>query len=186
MSLKEFKQHSTSKKYKKTITVDEFIDNALDLELTYKECSECETFNKNWACPSFDFDLMDFWNKYETLDVYVVKSDFDKDLANKHVDGRLIQKFFTSNVTKLKNELFRKVENDPDSILLSGGQCHLCKECARIIDEPCRHPDKMTNSIESYGGDVGKLISYCFDFPLQWPKNNYLPEYLCACSVIVK
>ncbi len=37
---------------------------------------------------------------------------------------------------------------------LSGGGCGLCEQCAKITNEPCRHPDRALPSLESYGMDV--------------------------------
>ena len=37
---------------------------------------------------------------------------------------------------------------------LSCGGCGLCVQCARVMDEPCRHPDRAMASLESYGVDV--------------------------------
>ena len=37
---------------------------------------------------------------------------------------------------------------------LSCGGCGLCVQCARVMDEPCHHPDRAMASLESYGVDV--------------------------------
>ena len=37
---------------------------------------------------------------------------------------------------------------------LSGGGCGLCEVCAKVTDEPCRHPDRAMASLESCGIDV--------------------------------
>jgi predicted metal-binding protein len=41
-----------------------------------------------------------------------------------------------------------------DHLLLSGGGCVYCKECAYVKREPCRHPDIAIPPIEAYGVDI--------------------------------
>ena len=41
-----------------------------------------------------------------------------------------------------------------DALHLSGGGCGLCEQCAKITNEPCRHPGRALPSLESYGMDV--------------------------------
>ena len=37
---------------------------------------------------------------------------------------------------------------------LSCGGCHLCERCAKLDNEPCRHPDVALPPMEGYGIDV--------------------------------
>ena len=41
-----------------------------------------------------------------------------------------------------------------EALHLSGGGCGLCPVCARVTEEPCRHPDRAMASLESCGVDV--------------------------------
>ncbi len=43
-----------------------------------------------------------------------------------------------------------------DALHLSGGGCGLCATCAKVTNEPCRHPDRALASLESYGMDVSR------------------------------
>ena len=44
-----------------------------------------------------------------------------------------------------------------DVLHLGAGGCHLCGKCAKITNEPCRHPDKAISSLEAYGVNVSEL-----------------------------
>lgn len=58
--------------------------------------------------------------------------------------------------------------------------CLYCSEgtCSRLENQPCRHPELVRPSLESYGFDLGKTASELFGFPLLWSNDGYLPEYL--------
>ena len=44
-------------------------------------------------------------------------------------------------------------EDVGEHLVLSGGGCVYCKECAYITKEKCRHPDIAIPPLESYGID---------------------------------
>ena len=69
---------------------------------------------------------------------------------------------------------------------LYGGRCDICSKCAKIIDEPCRHPSLMRYSVESIGSNIQKLTPDIFDFSLKWiMKDMKIPEYLVnVCAVL--
>lgn len=60
------------------------------------------------------------------------------------------------------------------------GSCLYCPEgtCSRLDNQPCRHPELVRHSLESYGFDLRKTASELFGFPLLWSNDGYLPEYL--------
>ena len=41
---------------------------------------------------------------------------------------------------------------------LTCGGCHLCEQCAKMSDEPCRQPEKALPSLEGYGVDVYQTV----------------------------
>ena len=43
---------------------------------------------------------------------------------------------------------------DVDYLHLSSGGCSLCVKCAKLTNEPCRHPEEALSSMEGYGIDV--------------------------------
>ena len=45
----------------------------------------------------------------------------------------------------------------PEALCLGAGGCTVCEVCAKRTGEPCRHPDLMTTSLETYGVNVSKL-----------------------------
>ena len=49
---------------------------------------------------------------------------------------------------------------DVDYLHLSSGGCNLCAKCARLTNEPCRHPQEALSSLEGYGIDVYHTTSH--------------------------
>jgi predicted metal-binding protein len=40
---------------------------------------------------------------------------------------------------------------------LGAGGCPLCERCAKIVNEPCRHPEEAIASLEAHGVNVSEL-----------------------------
>ncbi len=122
------------------------------------EQNVCGSYGKNWMCPpdAGDIDeLMAALKSYEYILVYQTVStledsyDFEgmADAAEKH--HKLMYEIREDiEKTDLKRKLF-----------LGAGGCRLCKVCAKRTNEPCRHPDKATPSLEAYGVNVSKLAA---------------------------
>jgi predicted metal-binding protein len=63
-------------------------------------------------------------------------------------------------------------------LVLSGGTCNRCKQCT-YPDEPCRFPDEMTSSMESYGMLVSEV---CENNGLQYNYGQDTMTYT-ACAL---
>ena len=48
-----------------------------------------------------------------------------------------------------------------DVLHLGAGGCPLCERCAKITNEPCRHPSKAIASLEAHGVNVSELAKAC-------------------------
>ena len=56
--------------FEKTIKVDEFIEGYVNVEEFLECCKVCENYEQVWSCPTYDFDPVDYWKRFENL--YVV------------------------------------------------------------------------------------------------------------------
>ena len=80
-------------------------------------------------------------------------------------DGQMLRDFLDPEHTESKyvNRLMLALreridgENLPRVLHLGAGGCRICAVCAVRTNEPCRHPDKATPSLESYGVDVASM-----------------------------
>lgn len=122
------------------------------------EANACRQYGTNWACPpavgtveqcrekclQYDTALV-FTTKYVQKDYY----DFEEWGIARKIHGDVSRK-----VHKILKSIY------PDSMMLSGEGCSLCKECT-YPDAPCRFPERMSPAIESYGIQVMDLSEKC-------------------------
>lgn len=160
--------------FEKTVDVKQYIEGYVNVEKFLECCKACPNYDKIWSCPSYDFDPMDIWTKYEKLYLYGVKFSLDDLETEAQAKERML---------KIKEEmtayLFQKEKEYEGSISLSAGSCTICGpgNCTKIEKMPCKHPDTMRYSIESLGGDVGRTLSKLMNMDLLWVEEGKLPEY---------
>ena len=86
------------------------------------------------------------------------------------------QRLYTEK-PRFNKEMLALEKETPDSEALYAEECDECKECARLICEPCRLPHIMRYSIESLGGCGVKMVKDLFDFDVVWSDGKSIPEY---------
>lgn len=159
-------------KYEKTISVGDYLRDYVNVAEFLDKCRQCENYDKVWSCPEFDFDPVQHWKKYDTLEVHGLKIYLDVDENDDWQDS------LHSAKESLTEELFARENDIPGSVSLSAGNCKLCTDgCARASGDPCVHPDQMRYSIESLGGNVGLTCSKLLGIELQWVTEGQAPEY---------
>lgn len=195
----------TTERYEAVVSVDHYLEKYVDVETFLQACKSCPNYEKVWSCPSYDFDVIDYWKKYSTLELVAIKIIFDEAVA-----GKMLTKEEQEDITKnsiwevkeqLAKELYEKERLIPGSISLSAGSCTLCKGagahpegekalaggwCTRIKGEPCRYPGKMRYSIESLGGNVGTTLSELMEIELEWIQEGRLPSYFVLVSGLLR
>ncbi len=160
--------------FEKTVKVRDYIENYVNVEEFLEYCKACKNYEKIWACPSYDFNPIDYWKKYETL--YIIGKKIYSEGIN---DDATWHEIYLTEKHNLSQELYAKEKEKPGSVSLCAGSCDLCIEsgCTRSSGKACRYPDKMRYSIESLGGNVGLTASKLLGIELQWMKENSIPDY---------
>jgi len=183
----------TIKSYYAELTITEYLDKYVDIPTFLECCRECPNYNRIWSCPSYDFDVLNYWNQYKTISLYGHQIIFDEVTKNKSYTHEELNEFIHSVVSKekqlLTEQLFALEIKYPESISLSAGSCQLCgiNNCTKTKGLPCRHPEKLRYSIESLGGNVGKTISDCFHIELEWVEEGKLPNhFVLVCGLLKK
>ena len=112
----------------------------------------CGTYGKCWMCPPDVGEIEPLMAQireysaglwYQTVGSIEDSFDFEgmAVVAKTHV--------------AVSQKIRAALENADEPLLhLSCGGCQLCERCAKLDNEPCRHPDKALASLESYGVDV--------------------------------
>ncbi|MDR2866480.1 MAG: DUF2284 domain-containing protein [Methanomassiliicoccaceae archaeon] len=116
------------------------------------ENNACGKYGANWTCPPavgpID-ECISAVKKYSK--VLVFRSDYK---INEWYDYEKVEETIgrhQENVRRVR-ELIPK--DAGDHLVLSGGGCVRCKECAYIRKEECRHPDTAIPPLEAYGIDI--------------------------------
>ena len=168
----------TSETVTKTVPLDDFRRDLVDVPRFMGCCLTCPNAGRYWSCPPYDFDPMDIWAGYGGLLLYVRRITFRKD--------RLFplerRAFEQQDLPKIKADMNRALldleAQTPGSLALFPGRCEWCTSCARGEGQPCRFPERMRYSIESLGGDCGGAFERYFGETLQWAQGDRLPERL--------
>lgn len=171
--------------FEKDMPVCYFIEKYVRPEEFIEYCKVCGNYGKVWSCPPYDFDVMDYWQGYETIKCVAYKIEYE--------EQREISDYSEiAEVKEMMQKRLHSLENEyPGSVLLSAGSCSLCAEyagadfvkgrradwCTRIKGEPCARPDCMRYSIESIGGDVVAPLKDLFGLEIKWAEENMMPEY---------
>lgn len=172
----------TTKRYEAKISVPEYLERFVDVPTFLEACRACPNYDQIWSCPSYDFDVMEYWNRYQTLYLLAEKIIFDESLTAQSYTAqeqqRLVDQVIPVEKQKLGREMMEKEKEIPGSISLSAGSCTLCNgNCTKPDGKPCRFPDQMRYSIESLGGNVGLTIEKLMGIRLKWMEEGRLPEY---------
>ena len=69
--------------YTAVVPVEDYIEGYVDVDTFLECCRACPNYEKVWSCPSYDFDVLSYWRKYETLELTAVKIIFDEEFAGK-------------------------------------------------------------------------------------------------------
>ena len=194
----------TTERHEAIVSVEHYLEKYVDVETFLEACEACPNYGKIWSCPSYDFDVIEYWKKYSTLELVAVKIIFDETIAGKLLTKEEQEDISRNSIREVKEqlaaELYEREKAIPGSISLSAGSCTLCKGasahtengdpsegfCSRLKGEPCRYPDKMRYSIESLGGNVGTTLSELMEMELEWMQEGRMPSYFVLVSGLLR
>lgn len=183
-----------SKLYNTEVTVknmktSEYKEKYVNLDVTMAACRECVKYSNNWACPEFDCDVLEYWDKYENIKLIFTKINFTKEALEKTYDEEDLKFISETSLFYERNKLISRLEKEErenKGKCLSAGPCGYCDRCARMDNEPCKYPEKCHNSIESIGGLVTETLSEVFGEELKWVNSEgHLPENLSLLMAVM-
>ena len=182
----------TVKRHTAEIAVAEYLKDYVDIDGFLECCKECPNYNNVWTCPPFEFDPLEYWKQYDTLEVYAQEIIFDEKYAGKCFSKSEMSKIIEQSIKVVKNELtdelFELEKDFPGSVSLSAGSCIICAEgCTKKDGKDCRFPEKQRYSIEALGGNVGLTISKLMGIDIEWVKEDILPsKFVLVCGLLKK
>lgn len=174
-------------RFSKTVPMDDFIANCVDIPRFAKLCEVCPNYGRNWMCPPFDFDPLQLWNSYGRITITAEKIIPDRRRPETGTSAvEYASRLLAPEKEKLVKEFLEEEKKIPGSGSFFAGNCRLCASCAKADGLPCRRPCEARHSIESLGADAGLAIKRYLGLEIKWIAGDELPEYLtlvCAlCS----
>lgn len=139
-------------------------------------CRECGNYGRSWGCPPFGFDVGERLQRYDRVLLVATKITPEAEGLPVELSRTLIR----PERIRLDRRL-RELEKEHDALSCSYvGSCLYCPEgsCTRPEGLPCRHPDLVRPSLESYGFDIGKTLAELFGTELLWGTEGRMPQYL--------
>ena len=163
----------------------DFVRDYVDVDRFLECCKVCPNYGAKWSCPPFAFDVQAFWAGCERIGLYAWKVD-TADLAGRTDAAAQAEAAHRRAELRrqMQAELYAQEAARPGTKALVCGSCDLCEGCARKQGRDCIQPQKMRHSIESLGGNVGKVTEKLFGLPLQWSKNGEITKYTVLVSAI--
>lgn len=108
---------------------------------------KCRMYGRNWSCPPACGSLDDVRDKADSYSWGILlqttghmEDSFDYE-AMRETEERH---------KRMLSGLCDSISADTEYLALGSGACTLCTECT-YPESPCRHPDRMISSMESYG-----------------------------------
>lgn len=174
----------------KSMDVSTYYDNYVNFNHTRSCCKKCPSYNNNWSCPDFDFNVEDYWSRYQKIELILLKLTYDDDIIDKKYTEDEISTILHLSLFKEKKHLIKELyecEKEKDALLLSTGYCNLCSECSKLNDKPCRYPNHARNSIESVGGLIVKSAKEIFNENIEWidTKRGIIPKNLMLMTALL-
>lgn len=142
-------------------------------------CRACSRYGTCWACPPFDFSPDKLLAGYGNILLFAVKVDVPSGLTDSAA--------LLDSVRVVMDRRLLVKEAELSGRAFFAGTCRLCGTvagdyggdggCTRKAGFPCRHPEMVRPSLESFGFDIGRTTKELFGLELKWGHGGSLPEY---------
>lgn len=172
------------------VLAEDYIRNYRDEKTFLPFCEQCPQYGKRWSCPPYDFDTTEYISHYKYVFIIGTKIEFDEQTRNactSQDDSNRITREALEDACRVMAKKHLELERrNPSSLSFVGARCFLCEPepCARLLNEPCRHPNEMRHSLESVGFDIGKTTQQLLGIELQWGKGGRLPHYTTLVTAL--
>lgn len=166
----------TAQDFTATISTEEYINRFRDADRFMECCRQCSNYNKMWACPPFTHNLENEMRGYSNI--LLVATKITPESAEVPLSEAL--RFIRPERMRIEKRLLEMEKTYGGRSFAFAGTCLYCAPdtCTRLRGLPCRHPDLVRPSLESYGFDIGRTATELFGIDLQWSRNAFLPPYL--------
>jgi len=107
----------TTERYTADISVEEYIEKYVAVEEFLEYCKACSNYEKKWSCPSYDFDVLEYWKKYDTAHFIAEKIIFAEEYVGKDISAdEVVEEVIEKETYKLETTDNRTLEVDPEFV----------------------------------------------------------------------
>ena len=184
-------QHFEISHHWAVIPFSEYVRDYREKERFMGYCKQCGQYGKRWSCPPYDFDVDGYIAGYQQVLIIGTKVTFDETYRHSFTTAKARNEASNAameTVIRMMDKRHQLLEaRYPGSLSFTGAKCFLCEPvpCARLTNEPCRHPQQMRHSLESVGFDIGKTANELLGVELKWATGVELPEYLVLVTALL-
>ncbi len=147
-------------------------------------CKVCPSFGRTYKCPPITGERNIDFSPFTTARIIVAKIPIPPRTPVSEASSIL-------NPIRLKLEknlldMERQTAGSRAFCCTATDGCDFCSgtACARLSEEPCRHPELVRPSLEAYGFDLSATLSDLFCLEMLWGKDGYLPSYLVLIGAV--
>lgn len=133
--------------------------NKIETERSFRDmCASnaCGLYGKCYMCPPDVGDIDELMNaigKYDYALVYQTVSELEDSFD---FEGMIEAKKKSYPLAQKIRKAFKDMDIS-NALHLGAGGCGVCVTCAKVTNEPCRHPELAMASLEAYGINVSRL-----------------------------
>ena len=173
-----------------TIAADEFIARYRDVERFDAFCRKCPGYGKSWGCPPFDFDPCNVSDGFKTVLLIGTTIEFDEQTraaCTTAEQSAAIGREAMDEVWKtLLPRMYEMERKEPGSRCFTF-RCVLCPEgCTRPEGKPCRHPEKLRQSLEAVGFDIVAMTRDLLGIELEWSTDGSLSKHITLVTALFR
>ncbi|MDD4859799.1 MAG: DUF2284 domain-containing protein [Dehalococcoidales bacterium] len=119
---------------------------------------KCGNYNRNYSCPPFVGTLEEIGERLSKFQNGILLQ-YAKPAVIEKGNRELEKTKLDFHLKLLELEDFLKANGAAQVWGMPGGSCSLCRTCRATESKPCRHPEKVRNSMEAAGIDVLGLLA---------------------------
>lgn len=172
----------------KLFPMDNFRKQYQDVAKFLPFCQSCENYDNRWSCPPTSFQPEEYLAKFAQIIMIGTKVTYTHKAREVATTDELVASYSRRILKKaqklISGQLLDLEQKFPGVKSCAAGSCPWCCKCTRPDNKPCKKPDHMRYSLDTFGLDLTSLCEHEFKWPLQWIKGA-LPEYQVLVSAIL-
>ncbi len=122
------------------------------------ERNACGAFGKNWQCPPHVGSVAETSARAKRYACGVVVQSVGVLEDSYDIEGMGREQKVHQDRLRAVGKRLRVEHPDVPFLLLGAGPCDVCSRCTVLDGEPCRFPDRIMPSMESYGMNVKEVV----------------------------